>query len=327
MVWVDGQRLVERVCLKLFFMVALFIVLFQLILGMSLLRLLYSPTDSCTIATRKSRQQRAARCFQALVNRIRPILGTILVIGAQLLIFSNVYTCGFSDEPEWPMRQQLDESLDDLSDGLDVLHILEKAFAKTLEAHVVATSTADEPKHTHLDTGNHDAPDLQSEIARGLPQSLHPTSESYSAECSSSKCCPDTIISSPVQLSTSLNDLKQKRMKPLMEGSSTAILAVLEHPSSSSPPVASCQTESQTRLFSPQARQLFSSFSKSTNSSAQSHSIKSTGNAVLRVAHLGDCMAMLVRGDYIVWRTEEMWWNVSFCVKLLREVGSPFLLA
>ena len=34
-------------------------------------------------------------------------------------------------------------------------------------------------------------------------------------------------------------------------------------------------------------------------------------DAVLRVAHLGDCMGMLVRGDEIVWRSDEMWWSVS----------------
>jgi hypothetical protein len=33
--------------------------------------------------------------------------------------------------------------------------------------------------------------------------------------------------------------------------------------------------------------------------------------AVLKIAHLGDCMGMLVRGEDIVWRSEEMWWSVS----------------
>ena len=37
-----------------------------------------------------------------------------------------------------------------------------------------------------------------------------------------------------------------------------------------------------------------------------------TYDAVIRIAHLGDCMGMLVRGDNIVWRSDEMWWGVSF---------------
>ena len=35
------------------------------------------------------------------------------------------------------------------------------------------------------------------------------------------------------------------------------------------------------------------------------------GGAVIRIAHVGDCMGMLIRGDEIVWRSEEMWWGVS----------------
>jgi hypothetical protein len=32
---------------------------------------------------------------------------------------------------------------------------------------------------------------------------------------------------------------------------------------------------------------------------------------VLKIAHVGDCVGMLVRGNDIIWRTEEMWWDVS----------------
>ena len=31
----------------------------------------------------------------------------------------------------------------------------------------------------------------------------------------------------------------------------------------------------------------------------------------LRIAHLGDYMSMLVRGEDIVWRSEEMWWSFN----------------
>lgn len=33
-------------------------------------------------------------------------------------------------------------------------------------------------------------------------------------------------------------------------------------------------------------------------------------DAVIKIAHVGDCMGMLVRDEEIVWRTEEMWWDV-----------------
>ena len=33
-------------------------------------------------------------------------------------------------------------------------------------------------------------------------------------------------------------------------------------------------------------------------------------DAAIRIVHVGDCMGMLVRDEDIVWRTEEMWWNV-----------------
>ncbi|KAF5378089.1 hypothetical protein D9615_007604 [Tricholomella constricta] len=37
---------------------------------------------------------------------------------------------------------------------------------------------------------------------------------------------------------------------------------------------------------------------------------------VLKIAHIGDSMGMLVRGDNIVWRSEEMWWAFNTPVQL-----------
>jgi len=69
--------------------------------------------------------------------------------------------------------------------------------------------------------------------------------------------------------------------EPLLIGSSTALLAVLDSAGSHVPtPEVSVVTD------------------------AQAH------DAVIRIAHLGDCMGMLVRGADIVWRSEEMWWAV-----------------
>ena len=33
-------------------------------------------------------------------------------------------------------------------------------------------------------------------------------------------------------------------------------------------------------------------------------------DVAIRTVHVGDCMGILVRDEDIVWRTEEMWWNV-----------------
>ena len=69
--------------------------------------------------------------------------------------------------------------------------------------------------------------------------------------------------------------------EPLLTGSSTALLAVLDSSGSHVP--------------TPEV---------SVVADAQAH------DAVIRIAHLGDCMGMLVRGADIVWRSEEMWWAV-----------------
>ncbi|KAJ6616987.1 hypothetical protein B0H10DRAFT_1734057, partial [Mycena sp. CBHHK59/15] len=38
--------------------------------------------------------------------------------------------------------------------------------------------------------------------------------------------------------------------------------------------------------------------------------------AVLRIAHIGDCMGMLVRGGAVAWRSEEMWWAFNTPVQV-----------
>src|SRR6266403_2750874 len=68
---------------------------------------------------------------------------------------------------------------------------------------------------------------------------------------------------------------------PLLTGSSTALLAVLDSAGSHVPTPEVCVV-----------------------TDAQAH------DAVIRIAHLGDCMGMLVRGADIIWRSEEMWWAV-----------------
>ncbi|KAI0687816.1 hypothetical protein BC835DRAFT_1375392 [Cytidiella melzeri] len=245
-----------------------------------------------------------------------------------------------SDDGEWRAREQLDDSLEDLADGLDVLHILEKAFAKTIEAHVVppVTGESEHERHqtfgAHSDTlsfadgssknrnGHYDSPTSGPSCAPSLPSSERMKAVSQPT-LPSTETLPSSQSSSHSSSSTSTSI-------PLMEGSSTALLAILEHRPSLAPSTPSYQypignptrasglSQHVTQLFNPQARRLLA---KAPQTSVpvlkrDSQAKPASGGAVLRIAHLGDCMAMLVREEQIVWRTEEMWWNFNTPVQL-----------
>lgn len=148
--------------------------------------------------------------------------------------------------PTTDLKADLEDSLEELEDGIDVLMILERAYEQTVKAHVVSVPTSEptpEPK------------------SASLPMSSVSFS-SISGTAASKQNEPHTI--------------------PLRSGSSTALIAVLDYI-----PRVPSSTPSLVQDGSP------------------------SYNAVIKIAHLGDCMAMLVRGDDIAWRSEEMWWNVS----------------
>ena len=133
------------------------------------------------------------------------------------------------------LQADLDESLDDLEQGLDVLFILQRAYDQTIKAQVG-------PDH----------------LAEKTPQPTQPI-----PTCSPSR--------SP-----------KPKPSPLLHCSATALLAVLD--CSPSQPL-SLRHESR-------------------------DSIADRCTAVIKIAHIGDCMGMLIRGEEILWRTEEMWWGV-----------------
>lgn len=214
---------------------------------------------------------------------------------------------------EEEVELKLDEALEDLSDGLDVLHLLERAYDGALKAHVTPSPE---------------------------PSLLQPTPTSPIASTS-------TTTSSPPLLS-------EPKTVPLMAGSSTALLAVLDHAGSarfcsSEVPPQSTETDlppkhsrrnslfspiprptsptswssiisSSTPLFSipPPSISVSSASSTSTPSTLGSASAEShPEGALLHIAHLGDSAALLVRHGKVVWRTEEMWWGVSPSLSLL----------
>lgn len=150
-------------------------------------------------------------------------------------IFRNLNTPSWWSDPPDPLQEaeaeaELQDHLDELEEGIDVLMILERAYQTTLKEHVV-------------------------------PPPPPPKTDTLSGT-------------------------------PLLAGSSTALLAVLDHvPKREEQPSTDAKYE-----------------------------------AVVKIAHIGDCMGMLVRGDEIVWRSEEMWWSFNTPVQLsaLPSSASPW---
>jgi hypothetical protein len=133
------------------------------------------------------------------------------------------------DESISDLQDSLSSSLEELSEGINVLHILERAYDSTVKAHLA----------------------------------------------------PPT---------------------PLHTGSSTALLAVLDHP----PP------PNNNALLPRSPEPPFRNYAAGSQPERTlADQDKKPYDAVIRIAHLGDCMGMLVRGDQIAWRSDEMWWGVS----------------
>ncbi|KAL1705619.1 hypothetical protein EV121DRAFT_258275 [Schizophyllum commune] len=206
---------------------------------------------------------------------------------------------------------------EELEDALDVLQILQRAYDNTLREHVVtlpATTT------TRPEAG------------------VSAAAEQVDGEAAKA---PERI--------------------PLLSGSSTALIAVLEQlPAPPSPPSPSsaagwssrapsaAPSRDASRARSPsvmrelsktadvaEARDRRQSTSvldhlpawtsmhedvegslHSAPSSASSSTVGHEPVATVKIAHVGDCMGMLIREDEIVWRTEEMWWNYNTPVQL-----------
>jgi len=174
------------------------------------------------------------------------------------------------------LYSELEDSLSDLEEGVDVLMILENAYERAIKAHVV----------------------------NPLPVSS----------------APNRV---PIQSSSKANP------QPLKAGSSTALLAVLEQPtnrlantrakiSSSSPP--NHRSRSVSRCRSEPAEEPATMVTGMGPVPSTSAGIPRTfppqRDAVIKIANLGDSMAMLVRGRDIIWRSEEMWWSFNTPVQL-----------
>ncbi|GBE85741.1 hypothetical protein SCP_0802630 [Sparassis crispa] len=210
-----------------------------------------------------------------------------------------------SEEDTADLYTDLEDSLDELEEGLDVLMILEKAFDKTMRAHVA-------PQKVHSpDSWSNEKFDTEQKLSsRTVPSS---GSSASTVSCPStggvldllskpdtsapiSRCCSQGL---PANSILKMADTPTKIRPPVTQGSSTALLAVLEHS-----PTPHAKSRCQSSLLQPQPRHI-----------GEPHVGPQLG-AILRIAHLGDCMGMLIRGEDVVWRTEEMWWNFNTPVQL-----------
>lgn len=177
-----------------------------------------------------------------------------------------------------------------------MLCILEKAYDKTLRAHVVPP-TATSSAQSAPSRPSHDPYGPATSSASSTAQSPA-NSNIFSSQSSGKHMNGESPRQSPTE-EVPLPGSSTSNSTPLMEGSSTALLAILEHPSVPPP-----KTPKPMSLFHPQARR----------GTSDARTVRADRGAVLRIAHLGDCMAMLIRGEEIIWRTEEMWWNVRIWV-------------
>ncbi|KAF8907619.1 phosphatase 2C-like domain-containing protein [Gymnopilus junonius] len=149
------------------------------------------------------------------------------------------------------LEDSLHSSLEELSEGFDVLNILERAYDSTVKSHVVPSSST-----------------------------------------------------------------------PLTTGSSTALLAVLDHPPTSSGPLPQ-SPEAPHKNYAAGSLHQTDILTEPAVSPAHAETATLDGettavpyDAVIRIAHLGDCMGMLVRGDKIAWRSDEMWWGYNHPLQL-----------
>jgi len=165
------------------------------------------------------------------------------------------------------LYSELEDSLSDLEEGIDVLMVLDNAYERAIKAHVVNPV----PEHAV-----------------------------------------------PIQPSP------KPSPQLLKAGSSTALLAVLEQPTGRSantgakPPNHRSRSVSRPgpELAEDPATMTAGTGSVPSTSAAIPRTFPHKRDAVIKIANLGDSMAMLVRGRDIVWRSEEMWWSFNTPVQL-----------
>ncbi|KAJ7173497.1 hypothetical protein C8R46DRAFT_1082999 [Mycena filopes] len=169
-------------------------------------------------------------------------------------------------DPEDLLRAELDE----LADGMDVLRILERAYERTLGAHVVPV-----PVPVPVSPLS-----VASASARKRKEKEKEKREEGNGKAGSG---PKTI--------------------PLLAGSSTALVAVLDYV-----PRGEVDVEFEVSMKDKHEQ-------TQEGEQGKEHEEEEL-TPVLKIAHVGDCMGMLVREGAVAWRSEEMWWRWNTPVQL-----------
>ncbi|KAF9523003.1 hypothetical protein CPB83DRAFT_910953 [Crepidotus variabilis] len=194
------------------------------------------------------------------------------------------------------LEDSLHSSLDELSEGIDVLQILERAYDSTVKAHVAPSSSS--PLTTGSSTAllavlDHPPPSSAGSQSTTLPQYPEAPQKNYAAGSLQPFSEPSPNPSSADSWTPTLSTSK----------SATIPKQAL---SSSSPSCSPTSTSTSNQ-------------SDATGDSLLTEDLPTSPinyDAVLHIAHLGDCMGMLVRGDTIVWRSDEMWWGYNHPLQL-----------
>ena len=159
-----------------------------------------------------------------------------------------------SSSQQRSLETELEDELEQLSQGIDVLQILERAYDNTLKS-------------------------------AQTPKSINNTRHEHQEE--------------------------EGERQDETAGSSTALLAVLDHLPMYSD-VASASASGGVEKDQPGTTKNYAAGSMSVSFTSEEADKGMGCDAAIRIVHVGDCMGMLVRDEDIVWRTEEMWWNVRF---------------
>ncbi|KAJ6580907.1 hypothetical protein B0H19DRAFT_1060608 [Mycena capillaripes] len=190
----------------------------------------------------------------------------------------------WADELEVSPADALAAELDELADGLDVLHILERAYERTLTAHVVPAPVS--------------------------PPTSPSAASSWPSSTTNTRTVTGASRTTTIPASTTSEQLREPKPKtiPLLAGSSTALVAVLDY-------VPAGEVDNAIAFVSAES----SVASASAKTKAKARGGEEEGELltpVLKIAHVGDCMGMLVRGGEVAWRSEEMWWRWNTPVQL-----------
>ncbi|KII84710.1 hypothetical protein PLICRDRAFT_57238 [Plicaturopsis crispa FD-325 SS-3] len=198
--------------------------------------------------------------------------------------------------------------------------------ASSSNAHPsVQASSAQSPPRSKTPTSAHSSPVLSSASSQSpvspqfpIPPPAHsqipPPSRLRTPTPPRSTPPPARSRTPPPARSHFLSPAPVRTPEPLMQGSSTALVAVLDYAPSSANDVADGSAFPLFSLHpSPPSTEPQDAAEATPDSKTDA---APTGGAVLRIAHVGDCMGMLVRGEEIVWRSDEMWWGFNAPLQL-----------